>query len=110
MITTSKYARIYDKTCSSWTNNREYNELYLRSVENYFNDLLKERGYVFLKDVYEKLGFRPSKESIFVGWYLDYENKFVDNYIDFGLKLNENVDGPNLVLDFNVDGDITKYF
>lgn len=102
----SKYARVFDSSCKDWNKDREFNVMYLKVQQNYFNDVLKTRGYVFLRDVYEYLGFPITKTSLFVGWYCDSTN--ADNYIDFGIHVTE--DENKIELDFNVDGDITCLF
>lgn len=106
----SMYARRFDIHCPSWESNRKYNLMFLRAQELYFNDILRHRGYVFLRDIYECLGFSVNKASLFVGWYYDKSNTFGDNYIDFGLPLTSKGNSPNVMLDFNVDGDITNRF
>ena len=108
MLPKSRYARVYDSSCKEWSKEREFNVLYLRAQQNYFNDILRYRGYVFLRDIYECLGFPVTQTSLFVGWYHDPTNAFGDNYIDF--DIHEKEDGSDIELDFNVDGDITKRF
>lgn len=104
----SKYARIFDSSCKDWDKDREFNMMYLKAQQTYFNDILRNRGYVFLRDVYECLGFPVTQTSLFVGWYYDPTNAFVDNYIDFDVHVKEDESG--IELDFNVDGDITNQF
>lgn len=104
----SKYVRIFDSSCKDWDKDQVFNMMYLKAQQNYFNDILRNRGYVFLRDVYECLGFPITQTSLFVGWYYDPTNTFVDNYIDFDVHVKE--DGSDIELDFNVDGDITNRF
>lgn len=104
----SIYAREFNQSVASWTDDGKFNRAYLRTAQGYFNELLMARGYVFLRDVYERLGFLVTKESIVVGWYYDRKDPETHNYIDFGLDGTE--EGPNFMLDFNVDGDITHHF
>ena len=104
----SKYAKKFDKSIPSWTDDREFNMEYLRTVQSYYNDLLMARGYVFLRDIYERIGIPITEESIVVGWYYDRNDHTIDNYIDFHLYDAE--EGSEFVLDFNVDGDIRKHF
>lgn len=94
-----------------WKRQNEYNLLFLKSRQNYANDLLKAKGRVFLNEVYDMLGLPPSKAGQVVGWVYDPENPSGDNYIDFGLyNFTDNYDdfiyGDNeeILLDFNVDG------
>ena len=105
----SKYARFYDETCKSFHKNPEYNLMFLKTQQDYANDLLYARGHVFLNEVYDSLGIERSSAGQVVGWVLDKNNP---NKIDFGIfdgykKSSRNfVNGyePVILLDFNVDG------
>lgn len=109
MKTLSKYGRVFDKNCVHWDEDHECNLMYLKCQERYFNDRLKYKGYVFLRDVYEALGFPISEESIKVGWFYNEKNTLGDNFIDFSIDYDDE-DDTKFYLDFNVDGDITKHF
>lgn len=106
---TSLYSRFYDEYSTQWSPEPEYNFAYLRQQQNWFNDLLHMKGYVFLNDVYKALGLSPTEPGQVVGWML---NEGGDGYIDFGIwdsPGNGIVDFVNgrsnaLLLDFNVDG------
>lgn len=106
----SMYAQTFDSACWNWSENREFNLLYLKAQQRYFNDVLKAKRYVFLRDIYECLGFPITKTSLFVGWYYDLDKPLGDNYIDFGLPKDEEENTANITMDFNVDGDITNRF
>lgn len=109
---TSEYARFYDVGCNGWTKNPEYNLMFLRQQQNYANDLLNTRGYVFLNEVYDMLGIPRTTAGQEVGWVLGTENS--DGYIDFGIydvHKPTNMDFVNgwersILLDFNVDGPV----
>lgn len=51
-----------------WTKTPEYNKIFLKSQENYFNDLLKAKGYVFLNEVYKSLGIPETRFGQRMGW------------------------------------------
>lgn len=110
----SEYARFYDDGCAGWQKDPEQNLWFLRLQQNYANDKLKAKGYLFLNEVYESLGIPVSKAGAQVGWILDESNKDADNYVDFGIyDINKprNRDFVNgyertILLDFNVDGPI----
>lgn len=110
----SEYARFFDEFSSQWSKDPEYNLMFLKKQQDYANELLQKRGYVFLNEVYESLGIPKSKEGQVVGWYYEKDNKTGDNYIDFGIYNNKNeanrlfVNGRerSILLDFNVDGSI----
>ena len=104
----SDYARVFDDTCAAWERNREFNKYYVRTMEEYFNDRLKYKGYVFLRDVYEAFGWSITLESIKCGWR--YNGDIGDRCISFTVYESEDKEDPDLIIDFNVDGDITKYF
>lgn len=110
----SAYAKYFDVGNPYWEKDAEYNLMFLRAKQNYFNDKLKVDGYVFLNDVYKELGILPTKAGQVVGWRYDPKSKTSDNYIDFGIYDIHNacsrdfVNGyeRSILLDFNVDGDI----
>lgn len=112
----SEYARCFDEACAGWTKDAEYNLMYLRKQQDWFNELLKSRGHVFLNEVYDALGFPRSKAGQAVGWIYDEKKPVGDNYIDFGIyninsEANRNfVNGyeRSIWLDFNVDGPILE--
>lgn len=108
----SQYARIFDEVGSTqWTPSADHNRAFLLMEQNYFNERIKTRGYIFLNEVYERLGFRPTKAGSVVGWV--YQNADYEG-IDFGIftahtqKAAEFLEGtePSIILDFNVQGDI----
>jgi hypothetical protein len=107
----SQYARFFDQMCSSWNREPEYNMLFLRSQQNWANDLLRSRGHVFLNEVYDMIGVPRSKAGAVVGWVLN-KNGEGDNYIDFGIfdgnnpmaRMFVNGNEGSLLCDFNVDG------
>ena len=107
----SMYARFFDCGCTGWQKDAEYNMIFLKSMQNYANDLLKTKGYLFLNEVYELLGIPKSKEGQLVGWVYDKDDKFRDNYVDFCIfnSGNENFVNGNVLLDFNVDGEIIDH-
>ena len=108
----SQYARVFDEVGSTqWTPSPDHNKAFLLMEQNYFNERIKTRGYIFLNEVYERLGFRPTKAGSVVGWV--YQNADYEG-IDFGIftahtpKAQDflNGDEPSIILDFNVQGDI----
>lgn len=103
---TSIYARFFDDGCREWSKNPEYNMVFLKTQQNFANDLLKARGHLFLNEVYDSLGIPRSEAGAIVGWILDEDS---DNFVDFGLYSGRSSDFINgyersILLDFNVDG------
>lgn len=105
----SIYARFYDDGATSWSKTPEYNLMFLKTQQNYANDLLKARGHIFLNEVYDMIGIPRSSEGSVVGWVLNDDN---DNFVDFGIYdggdegARDFVNGyeASILLDFNVDG------
>lgn len=89
------------------------NLIRIKSVQEEMNHRLHAYGHVFLREVYEALGFRVEDCQVanYVGWV---DNGRGDNTIDFHLydcNIPQNVafiNGrtPIALLDFNVDGNI----
>lgn len=93
---------------ANWDKNRLFNITFLRFKENEFNDRLEKKGIVFLNEVYDALGFPPTKAGAVVGWVRGHG----DSVIDFGLYHNEREgmkvyienNPSDVIMDFNVDG------
>ena len=110
----SDYAKFFDESNVNWNRNPEYNLMFLKSQQQYANDLLKSRGRLFLNEVYDMLGMERTKAGQVVGWVYDEANPIGDNFVDFGIydmskeRVRAFVNGyePNILLDFNVDGNV----
>ena len=112
----SVYAKCFDESCAGWSKDPEFNLMFIRRQQDYANEVLAKRGYIFLNEVYKMLGFQATKAGQIVGWFYDPENPdhTGDNYVDFGIydvhkeKNRDFVNGYErcIWLDFNVDGNI----
>jgi hypothetical protein len=107
----SIYSRIFDEGNRNWQRQYTYNAMYIRSQQQWANDLLNSRGHLFLNEVYDMLGFERTTEGSVVGWLSGTEHG--DGYVDFGVLDNFfeskrfiNGDERSVILDFNVDGTI----
>lgn len=77
---------MYDRT------HPQLNITMLEEAERIFNRRLVAKGYVFLHEIYEYLGFPESylgprrlQASRVLGWRYSKENQSGDNFIDFGI-------------------------
>ena len=110
----SDWARFFCEDNPNWVKDAEANLFFVKSQQNYLNDLLKSRGYVFLNEAYERLGFEPTAAGQVVGWIYDPEDESCDCCVDFGIYngndpakvLFVNGQERSILLDFNVDGSI----
>ena len=107
----SMYARYFDQFNSNMhVKDQEANFDFLRIQQNIANEKLNRKGYLFLNEVYDSLGFKEVPEGQLVGWV----KGMGDSFVDFGLFEARNADARNyvdyngketcFVLDFNVDG------
>lgn len=113
--TPSMYARFFDETSTQWTRSADTNRMNLHNWQNWANDLLDARGYLFLNEVYNMLGLEVCKEGQAVGWVKN-NPRGGDNYVDFGMfniyrgmsdepmRRFHNGYEKSILLDFNVDG------
>lgn len=114
----SDYARFFDDGCIGWEKDAEHNLFFLKQQQNWANERLKKRGYLFLNEVYEMLGIRVTRAGQQVGWIYDKNDPNKDNFVDFGIynanrpSTRDFVNGyeRTILLDFNVDGNILDEF
>ena len=110
----SPYTVCFDETCTGWQRDAEANKFFLLRQQDYANEKLRARGYLFLNEVYDMIGARRTRAGQVVGWVYDESNPIGDNYIDFGIYDIHSEASRNFVngleksiwLSFNVDGDI----
>lgn len=94
----NRHNRRFDWHNRHWSRDSRVNLLFLQAQENYANDLLKARGYVFLNDIQEMLGYERTANGQLVGWHTDNGNE-----IDFHIAEAEDEPGAYL-LEFVSDG------
>ena len=105
-----KYHFVYDalehplKFRSSGLTNKGV-EVYLKTVQSFFNEKLRVNGYVFLSEILEYLELGVTTFYQVVGWTFNGDG---DGFIDFGITCSEH---PYVFeLDFNCDGCILDKF
>lgn len=97
------YEKRFNKESEKWCKDVLSNAYFIENAILYFDDILRNRGYVFLKDIYEYMGLPITRDSIIVGWYRDNFNKHVDISYE---KINE----TDFMLKFKTDGIILTCF
>jgi len=105
------YSKFFDEfNCPGvWDKDPKVNKNFLLTNQHYANQRLKAKGVLFLNEVYEILGYEPTKEGQVIGWVYDKSN---ENKIDFGIYDVRNeakedfLQGREncILLTFNVDG------
>lgn len=100
-----QYVEVFDvNSVNSFIKDRnEFNILLLKDIQQRANEVLKEKGYLYLNEVYEMLGMYRTKTGQLVGWL--YNDYFKDE-VDFGIDnecnkefIKENSD--EIIVSFN---------
>ena len=109
--TGSPYRFVYDASNENWTGFHDENLFRLQVAQNMYNDLLKTRGKIFLRDVLLTLGIEPTEAAEVTGWVYvpedspKYANHKGDNFVEFHVRDYQSEYGY-ILLDFNVDGNV----
>ena len=102
---TSPYGFKFDENSIRGDRSREGNMLFLKISQDYFNNLLRFRGHLFLNEVYDRLGIPRRAIGQCVGWIYDENNPNGDNFVDLDIFNERNNNDENVfILDPNVDG------
>lgn len=108
----SDYMRYFTKGNIYYDGDDTQDSWFIQRKQNQANDRLRAVGHITLNEVYESLGFQPTKAGLVVGWrYEPGNNPDGDNYVQFNCKkvyiLNELGNHQEAwAIDFNVDGNI----
>lgn len=65
--------KVFNNTSHVWDKDPMFNLAFLKIEQQYFRNVLKRQGYIFLRDIYNALGFIITKESCTMGWYYGSE-------------------------------------
>ena len=92
--------RVFDSGNPNWDKDKRINEMFIKTQEDYANELLSYQGYLLLSKVYDDLGIPlTKKEELTAGW----------TEKDGPIRFNPDFFGPDAELEFDVK-DITDYF
>ena len=84
----------FDESCFTWQKDYEFNRMFIACVLRDCERTLQARGYLFVNDIYEKLGFPLTKEGQVKGW--TYENEQTEFKWSIYKIKNENAIGIKL--------------
>ena len=59
----------FDEKSALWSKSYAENRMLVRLMLRYVNESFKGKGYWFVRDIYERLGLPPTKESIIAGYH-----------------------------------------
>ena len=94
------YTRFFDPTNELWTKEIGMNMYTLKHQQKYMYDLLMTRGYLFLNEALDMLGFSRTKNGQLVGWIYKEGIAANDIYIIYPHGNN----GSLYMLNFNPQG------
>ena len=98
---------IFDKGSHMWNRNGTYNLMFLRSQERYCNDILRNRGHIFLNEVFDMLGLPRTKLGQIVGWYYNENSPKETIWVHFVVFEGTDDEGDySATIMFNVQGEI----
>lgn len=105
------YNRVFGPDSSQFENDLSVNKLFIQNQQKFAQILLGQRGYLYLSEVYESLGFPESDISRVVGWKVTRNPDGTKNIpvVDFGLDKAHHDDfkysrNNEVYLDFNCQG------
>lgn len=95
------YSRFFDENNRLWMKGNVMNRFILNNQRKYMYDLLVTRGYLFLNEAYDMLGFSRTKNGQLVGW--TYEKRMTVNDI-FAIYRQYSEDKTLYLLKFKPQG------
>jgi hypothetical protein len=98
----SDFARKFGDDNPHWDTREANNELFLNAQANYLNNCLAVRGYLFLNDVYDALGFPRIPQGQLVGWFHADGRSFLLRQMRY--------DDDSTEIEFNVTHSDVMYF
>lgn len=103
----SIYDKFFDEGSVYWKKDADANFRFLIMVQNQLNSKLRQRGYVFLNEVYAALDIPPTPAGQIVGW-AKTESSFIDlgifDITDERKRRFVNGDERNIMIHPNVQG------
>lgn len=92
------YKRTFDSSVQEWRNDVLMNKFFLKVQQNYYNQLLMARGFVFFNEVLTGLGFPHTAIGAVTGWLYNENTKA---YVDFGIDYESSMLNAEMPLVFN---------
>ena len=106
MAETKLYERTFNRNCIDWCDDKKYNIMLVQHRTVWFNNILRTRGYVFLRDIFETLGITVDRECLLAGWTYGRCKDEAD-FIEINIQ---ETDGPDLILTFNANSNNIERF
>ena len=83
----------------------DFTLMFLRTEQQFMNDMCRTRGHLFLNEVYDRLQAPRTKDGQVMGWFANKKNKN-ETIVEFTVY----IDHDDIMVDFNMDGNILDIF
>lgn len=93
----------FDERSTYWESDYELNMYVVRATIVHVSQMFRARNYLFVREIYERLGLPFTKESIVAGWY-----DSIENYLVFKFSGDEKT--GIITITFSAEEDIRDYF
>ena len=94
---------VFDERSINWTDNADYDIMYLHAKQKYFTDVLQMRGHISLCEILDDTGItldKPLSLAELYGHFLSYEKG--DRVVDLGISKEYDCDTKSFELDINI--------
>lgn len=94
---------VFDERSINWTDNADYNIMYLRTMEHMYNDVLRARGHISLMEILDDMGItleEPLSVEECYNHIWSYANG--DRFVSFGIPKDYTSDTTSFELDINI--------
>lgn len=94
---------VFDERSINWTDNADYNIMYLHAKQNYFTDVLRARGHISLCEILDDTGIaldKPLSLAELYGHFWSYAKG--DRFVDLGIPKEYDCNTKSFELDINI--------
>ncbi len=94
---------VFDERSMNWTDNADYNIMYLRSMERMYNDILRARGHISLMEILDDMGI-ALEETLSVEECYSHAWNYGkgDRVVDLGIPKEYDCNTKSFELDINI--------
>ena len=94
---------VFDERSINWTDNADYNIMYLRAKQQYFTDVLRAIGHISLCEILDDTGIvldKPLSLAELYGHFWSYGKG--DRFVDLGIPKEYDCNTKSFELDINI--------
>ena len=94
---------VFDERSTNWTDNADYDIMYLHAKQKYFTDVLQMRGHISLCEILDDTGIaldKPLSLAELYGHFWSYEKG--DRVVNLGIPKEYDCNTKSFELDINI--------